>query len=169
MNLVGPVTDLFALLEFIDNARVAGRRHECWEPVETRYDGVVDLAGWYPARPPDDHRSAEAALHNRSLRTGKRRLTAIRPSEVLRPVVGRKSDDGIVLEIIVAQVLHDRSDNVVELCHPGLRDGPAVLWRAHLLVFFRQVRHDMHARWIEPEKEGLVILSRLVEELKGVC
>src|SRR5262249_38290900 len=119
VNLVGPVPDLFTFLEFFDDVRVASRGHERGEPVETRYDGVLNLASWYSARPADDHWSAETALHDRSFASGERRLPAIRPSEVLRSVVGRKSKDGIVLKIIVAHVLHDRADNVVELCHAG--------------------------------------------------
>ena len=40
-----------------------------------------------------------------------------------------KHDDGVAVEAVVLQVLHDRADDVVELRHAGFLDGPAVLRR----------------------------------------
>ena len=57
---------------------------------------VLDFARRDLAGPADDHRSAEAALHACSLASGKRRLAAIGPSEVLGAVIGGKGDDGVV-------------------------------------------------------------------------
>src|SRR5262249_14090296 len=67
-----------------------------------------------------------------------------------------------------AQVLHDRADDVVELCHSGFLDAPAILWRAHALVLLRKVRDDMHPGWIEPKEERFAVLPCLAEELERV-
>ena len=82
-------------------------------------DRVLHLARRDSAGPTDDHRGAEAAFHPGSLASGERGLTAIGPGEVLGTVVGGKGDDGVVVEAIVLQVLHDRADDIVELRHAG--------------------------------------------------
>ena len=39
-------------------------------------------------------------------------------------------------QVVVADLRQDGADNIVELRHPGFLDAPAVLRRAHRLVFF---------------------------------
>src|SRR5262249_42937142 len=138
MDLVGAVADLLALLQLIGDVRVAGRRHEGREPVKPGYDAVLDFPRGHLAGPADDCGHAEAALECRSLAAGEWRLAAVGPGEVLGTVVGGKAEDRVVLKTVVLQVLHDRADDVVELRHPGLLDGPAVLRGAHALVLLRQ-------------------------------
>ena len=66
------------------------------------------------------------------------------------------------------ELLHDRADDVVELRHAGLVDGPAVLGVAHLLVLLGEVRDDVHARRVQPEEERLAVALGLVDELGRV-
>ncbi len=80
------------------------------------------------------------------------------------PLSVREHDDRVVVEPVGLEVGHDRADDVVELGHAGFLLRPAVLRVAHRLILGRQVRHHMHARRVEPEEEGLVVLLRLVEE-----
>ena len=123
MHLVGAIAELLALLELLDDVRIAGGRHERREPVEAGHDPVLDLAGRNLAGPADDARHAEAAFQHRPLAAGERRLAAVGPGEVLGAVVGREDDDGVVLEAVVLQLLHDRADDVVELRHAGFLDA----------------------------------------------
>src|SRR5262245_25049276 len=132
MHLVGGATELLALLELLDDVRIAGRRDEGREPVEARDDRVLDFASRYMARPANDAGNAEAAFERRSFTTRKRGLSAVRPGEVLGTVVCAERDDGVVLEAIVLEVLHHRANDVVELRHAGFLDGPAVLRRTHM-------------------------------------
>ncbi len=72
VDLVGAVAELLALLELLDDVRIAGRRDEGREPVEPGDDAVLDLAGRHLARPADDRRHAEAAFQRRPLAAGER-------------------------------------------------------------------------------------------------
>src|SRR5262245_16259928 len=133
MHLVGPVTELLTLLEFVCDVRIAGGCDKGWEPVEPRYNSIFNFARRYPAGPADDHRNSETAFECRALASGKRSLSTIGPSEVLGPVVGREGKDRVALKTIVPNVLHDRANNVVELRHSGFLNSPAVLGGAHVL------------------------------------
>src|SRR5262249_60774487 len=95
-------------------------------------------------------------------------VAAVRPREVLCAVVRREREDRVVLKPVVSQVLHDRADDIVGLCHSCFLDAPAVLWRAHALVLLRKVRDDMHPGWIEPKEERFTVLPCLVEEHERV-
>jgi hypothetical protein len=124
-------------------------------------------AGTLP-EPTQDHRRAEAAFQCRALAARERRLAAIGPSEVFGAVVGGEPDDRVLLEAVVLEVLHHRTDDVVELRHAGFLNGPAILRIAQALVFRGQVRDHMHASRIQPEEERLALRSGLIEELEGV-
>ena len=150
----------------LDDVRIAGGRHECREPVEPGDDTVLDFAGRNLAGPAYYCRHAEATFEAGALAACERGLPAIRPGKVLGAVVGGEHDDGVVVETVVLQICHDRADNVVELRHAGFLDAPAVLRVAHRLVFFRQVRHDVHARRVQPDEERLFVGARLVHELR---
>ena len=54
MHFIVRVAELFALLEFVDDVRIAGRRDERGEPVEPGHDAVLDLARRHLARPAKD-------------------------------------------------------------------------------------------------------------------
>jgi hypothetical protein len=127
------------------------------------------LPGWDLAGPASEAWSAEATFEHGSLAARKWRLAPVRPSEILGPVVGRENEQGVVVEAIVLEFLHDRADDVVELRHTGLVDGPAVLRRAQLIVFLGEVGDDVHARRVEPAEERLATSLGPVDELHGVC
>ena len=78
-----------------------------------------------------------------------------------------KSDDGVVVLAHVLELLHDEADIVVELRHAGFFFRPAVLRVAQRLVFRREMRHDVHARRVEPDEERLAVLLGLVHEIDG--
>src|SRR5262249_4993487 len=139
------------------------------EPVKTRYDVVTDFPRWNLTRPADDARYAEAALKGRSFASGKGRLTTIGPSKVLRAVVSGEDNDGVVVNTHVLHLLHDGADDVVKLRHTGFLDGPAILRRAHLLVFVREMSDDVHAGWVEPKEERFTVVLRLLDEFHRVA
>jgi hypothetical protein len=64
----------------------------------------------------------------------------------------------------VLQFLHRVPDDIVKLGHACLVNRPSVLGIAHLLVFVREVRHDVHARRVEPEEERLAVGLGLVDK-----
>src|SRR3984885_7063314 len=167
MNFVGGIADLLALLQLLDNVRVARRRKEGWKPVQPGDNAVLDLAGRHLAGPADERRYAEAAFEDRALALRERRLPAIRPGKYLGAVVGGEAPDGVVIHAHVFQLLHHDADVVVELRHARFVDGPAILRVAQRLVFGRKVSDDVHARRIEPEEERLVVGLGLVDELQG--
>jgi hypothetical protein len=120
------------------------------------------------ARPANDAGHAEAAFEGGPFAASERCLPAIRPGKVLRAVVRGEDDDGVIVQTVILQMRQDRANNVVELCHPGFLNAPAVLWRAHRLVLLGQMRHDVHARGVEPHEEWLELLLRLVDELQSL-
>src|SRR6266702_5227891 len=108
MDLVGAVAELLAILEVrSDVALITGRCNEGWEPVKSGHNAVLSLAGGYFARPSQDHWRPEAAFHHRPLASGKRRLAAIRPAEILGAIVGGEGDDGILVEAVILEVFHN--------------------------------------------------------------
>src|SRR5215471_18800639 len=161
------IAKLLPRLELLDDVWLASGGDKGREPIEPGHDPVLDLASRDMTRPADDARNAEAAFHSRSLTASKRRLAAIRPSKVFRTVVGREGKDRVALDIEVFELLHDRADDIVELRHPGFFDGPAVLGSTHVFVLFREMGDDMHACRIKPDKEGLVVVLRLFDEIEG--
>src|SRR5205085_6273211 len=84
MALVVSPADLLASLQLLRDVGVAGGCEERRKPVEPGDDAVLDLAGRDLARPADDRRHAEAALHHGALALRERRLAAVRPREDLR-------------------------------------------------------------------------------------
>ena len=73
--------------------------------------------------PTNNARNAEAALKHGSFRAGEGGLAAIGPSEVFGAIVGGEDDDGIVIEALVFQLLHDRADDVVAFFPPQPNNG----------------------------------------------
>src|SRR5215475_2105875 len=118
---------------------------------------------------PTDHGGhTEAAFQRRAFAACKRSLTTIGPSKILGSIVGGKDHYCVVVQAIVLYVLHDRANDVVQLRHTGFLDRPAVMRCPHLLVFFRQMRDDVHPSWIKPDEERLSVLSCLIGELQRV-
>src|SRR5262249_27279218 len=118
MHLEGLVADLLAGQQFVRNVRIAGGSDEVREPVDPGDDAVLHLAGGNLPRPAHDRRHAEAAFETSALAAGERRLSAIRPGEILGAVVGGEDDDGVVVEPVVLQIRPYRADDLLELRDP---------------------------------------------------
>src|SRR6266702_5184384 len=127
MTLEGGVTDLFALLQFLGNVRIAGGGKEGRKPVEPGDDAVLDLASRHLAGPADHRWRAEAAFEDRPLALRERRLPAVRPGKDLGAVVGGEQHDGVVVDSNIPKFVHHDADVVVELRHAGFMNAPAVL------------------------------------------
>src|SRR4051794_12880149 len=98
MHLVGGVAELLTIQQFGADILSAGCGEERRKPVKPGDDAVFDLAGGHLARPTDHGGGAESTFHDGALAHGKRRLSAIGPSEVLRSVVGGEHDNRIVVD-----------------------------------------------------------------------
>src|SRR5215472_8212124 len=167
MDFVRAITNLFACFEFLDDLRITSRRHECREPIQSGEDAILHLPGRDVSRPSHDGGRTETTFQPRSLAACKRSLPAIWPTKVLRAVVGGKYEDGVVIDAVVFQVFHDRADYVIELRHSTFLDAPAILGCTHVFVFVGQMSKNMHARWVEPQEEWLILLSSFVREREG--
>src|SRR5215467_8662832 len=124
MDLVRTVTDLLASFEFCGNVRIPCCSDQGREPVEAGNDSILHLASRHLAGPANDHRYSETTFQCRSFAASERSLAAIWPSEVLSSVVRAEGDDGVVIQAVVFQVLHDRADDVVQLRHSGFLNRP---------------------------------------------
>src|SRR5215472_193350 len=127
MVLVGPIADLHAFLQLFLNVWIAGGSDEGWKPVEAGDDAGFYLASGNVPGPPNHRGRPEAAFVTGSLPPIKRRLSAIRPGEVLCTIVGGKHNDGVVVHSHFLELLHHRAYDVVELGHAGFVNGPPVL------------------------------------------
>src|SRR5262249_21761885 len=96
MHLVGPVAELPALLQFLDDIGIARCGNEGRKPIEPRHQPVLHLARRHPAGPAHHAGHAKAAFQHRTLAASKRRLTAIRPCKILGAIVGGEDNYGIL-------------------------------------------------------------------------
>ncbi len=118
---------------------------------------VLDLAGRHLARPAQDARHAEAAFHHGALAAGERRLSAVRPGEVLGAVVGRERRRWCCCRRPVSSSFCITAPTTSSSCAmPASSIDQPFSERAHLLVLLREMRDDVHARGVEPEEERLV-------------
>ena len=85
-----------ALLQLLDDVRLAGGRQERRQPVVVLDDLVRDDARRDLARPADHLRNAERALPVRVLLAPERRHSRVRPGVHVRPVVGAVDDDRVL-------------------------------------------------------------------------
>src|SRR5262249_33879585 len=113
MNLVVLTPHPFAFLKLIHNVCIASGCNEGREPVEPRYDRVLDLASRHVPGPTDDTGHSESTFERRPFPACERRLPAVRPGKILSAVVCRESNDRVVVKAIVLHIFHDRADNVV--------------------------------------------------------
>src|SRR5881398_3059616 len=58
-------------------------------------------------------------------------------------------------------------DVVIELSHACFFFGPAILRVAHLLILVRKMGDDVHAGWVKPAEERLVVRLGLLDERQG--
>ena len=125
------------------------RRH----PVQRREHLVRPRSRLDVPRPADNARRAHAAFPGAQLPGFERGDAAVREGLNLSTVVGGEDDDGVVVQAEVLELLHHQTDVVVELGHAGFLFRPAVLGVAQRFIFWREVRDDVHARRVEPDKE----------------
>ena len=160
MDLEGLLAGRVALLELLDDLRLARCGHDGRDHVLVRAEIVEDGARLDHARPPDQARHAVAALPVRVLLASERRRAPVGPAHGLGAVVGRVHDDRVVRDPEVVELLQDLADVRVVLDHPvGVDPEAGLALRAPL-----QVREDVHPRRVPPEEERLLGLVRLVDE-----
>ena len=117
MDLPGLAVGLVALLQLLDDVRLARRRQQRRQPVFLREDVVDDRARLDHARPADEHRHAEAAFPGRALLAVERRRAAVRPGPGLGAVVGAVDHDGVVGDAEIIELLEQAADHVVVFDH----------------------------------------------------
>src|SRR5262249_13518482 len=136
MDLICSFTELLALLQLVDDSGIARGRQESGKPVEPGDNAVLDLSRRNLSRPTNNAWHTEPAVQYRSLFACEWGLSAVRPCKTFSAVVGRENDDRVVMKTTVFQLRHDRTDDIVQLCHTCFIDTPAIFRSAHLLVLF---------------------------------
>src|SRR5271155_839854 len=165
MHLKGLVTYALALQQFVLDVGVAGRANESLHPVFRR-DDVVNLGAGFDQTGPSHHRRhAIAALPVGILLAAKWRGAAVGPGEGLGAVVGRVDDDRVVRDPQVVELLQELAHLAVVLDHAvGINTQASLSLRRRF-----QTSPDMHAAWIEPHEERLLVLVGAVDEVhRGV-
>src|SRR5262249_55178848 len=167
MVLVTPVAELNTVEQLIGDIRIASGGAQCWKPIETGYDSILNGAWLDMARPARDAWHAEAALTDCSFGLAERRHPAIRPGKHFRTIVGSKDDDRVVCLAHVIQVFQQCTDVVIQIRHPGLLETIVGLAVLHRLVFVRQKSPDVHPRSVMPDEERLAPLFGLIHKVTG--
>ena len=103
---------------------VAGDGGEGRQPVLVRDDAVQRLAGREVAGPADESRHAIGAFPVRVLLAAERRGAGVRPGVVVRAVVGRVHDDGVVGDAEIVEQLQQFADVHVVLDHAVVYSSP---------------------------------------------
>src|SRR6202050_1862764 len=96
LGLGGLTVDLHALQQLRRDVRIARRRDQRRQPIQSGEDAVLHRARLDLARPARDARHTEAALEHRALGGARRRHAAVGPSEDFGAVVGSEDHDGVV-------------------------------------------------------------------------
>src|SRR5271169_6429030 len=115
MDLVGHAIEFLALLQLFNDVGVTGSSEQSREPVEPGDDAVLDFARRHMPGPAYHRRHAEAPLQDRALALREWCLSTVGPGEDFSAVVGGEHDDGVVVAADVLELLHHKSDVVVEL------------------------------------------------------
>ena len=156
--------ELIALHQPLLDVRHAGRRQERRHPVLVRDDAVEGLAGGEMAGPADEGRDAVGAFPVRVLLAAERRRAGIRPGIVVRAVVGRVQDDGVVGDAEVVEQLQEarRRARRARPCRRCTR--PVRTCRG--VSAFTCVRKCMRVPFHQ-QKKGLSALHLPVDEVLG--
>ena len=133
--------------------RQQGREH-----VDVRDDAVEHRARLDLARPADEARHAPAAFPVGVLLAAERRVGAVRPGVVLRAVVGRVHDDGVVGDAELVELVEHHADLLVVHDH-AVAVG---ILPALAEVLLGDVRAEVHGRRVVPEEERLIGLGLLL-------
>src|SRR5271166_759767 len=118
------------------------------------------------ARPANDERDTVSTLPARVLLATEGSGSAVGPAHGFGAVVGGEDDDGVVGNTEVIELLQDYANVVVELGHAG---AIKALLIDHGLVFWRQVRPDVHAGGVVPDEEWLARLDGAVHVIERRC
>src|SRR5271154_1418351 len=129
--------EIFAGLQLFIDVGIAGGRHKSGKPVKPGENSILNLACRNLAWPAEDRRAAETTFQRRAFAACEWSLSTIWPREVLCAVVGGEHQDGVVVNAHLLQLLHHRTDDIVELRHSGFFDGPTILGCAQSLVLRR--------------------------------
>src|SRR6516225_619632 len=116
------------------------------------------------AGPAQDARHAETTLQNRSFGLSERSLPAIGPSKHFCTIIRCEHHTRILFFSTVLQFVQHDANVVIQLSHTRFFFGPAVLSGPQRFILRGEVRHDVHARRIKPDKERLVVALGLVDE-----
>src|SRR5271166_530859 len=76
MNLVGLISQRFALQQLISDVGIAGGGDKGREPVKAGHNAIGDRARFHVAWPAYDRRDAEGSLRDLAFGSGKRRVAA---------------------------------------------------------------------------------------------
>src|SRR5215211_6792700 len=126
-------------------------------------DAVQDRACIDLARPADEAWYAPSALPVGILLAPERRVCAIRPSVVLRSVVGRVHDNGVVGDSQFVELVEYHPDLLV-------MDDHAIAIRvlsALAEVLFCDMGPEVHSRRIVPKEKRLFLLGLLLHPFES--
>ncbi len=161
MNLEVLAGGVVALQELVLDVRLAGGGHQRGGPILGRED-VVDLgSGRHLAGPAHHRRNAIAAFPIGVLLAAERRGAAVGPGEGLGAVVGGVDDDRVIGDAEIVELLQDLADLSVVLHHAvRIEAEPGLALRLRL-----EPGPDVHAAWIEPDEEWLLVPVGPVDEI----
>src|SRR4051795_1502164 len=126
-------------------------------------DTIKERACLDLARPAKEAWHAPSTLPVGVLLAPERRVCAVRPSVVLRPVVGRVHDNGVVGDSQFFELVEYHPDLLV-------MDDHAIAIRvlsALTEVLFCDMGPEMHSRRVVPQEERLVLLCLLLHPSQG--
>ena len=116
-------------VDFILRRRGFGRGQEGRDDVDVGGQSVRLASGFHDAGPADDEGNADTAFEGRTLAFAERTSGAGMTAEVEpRPVVAREDDDRLLLDLLLPQGAHDRTDGVIKVGQGiGVRRGMLAL------------------------------------------
>src|SRR3954451_2916585 len=126
-------------------------------------NAIQDRAGLDLARPAKEAWHAPSTLPIGVLLAPERRVCAVRPSVVLRSVVGRVHDNGVVGDSQFVELVEDHPDLLV-------MDDHAIAIRvlsALAEVLFRDMGPKMHSRRVIPQEERLLLFCLLLHPFES--
>ncbi len=154
-----------AVLQLVDDVRLAGGREERGQPVVVLDDLVGDDAGRDLPGPAHDQRDAERALPVRVLLAPERGHRAVGPCVHVRPVVGGVHDDRVVGDPEPIEQVEELTDVAVVVEHRVVvgRLPAAGLAEASPL----RVGAEVHVRRVHPAEERLAPVVLALDEVAG--
>ena len=151
VDVEGLVAGLVALEQFLLDVRVAGCGQQRGQPLLVGDDAVERLAGLELARPAHKAGHAVGAFPVGVFLAAPGSDRPVRPGVIVRAVVGRVLDDGILGDAQFVQQVEQLADGSIVQHHGVVVKALA----ADALRLFRNVRPEMHVGGVPPHKEGL--------------